>query len=134
MLVPSNVGGEPSTSWDVFGVTSAGTAPHIDRGWLTCETVVQFKLHSAPVTFWKEKLTRRTPLLKLTPVSLNKQADTGCADVGEMLENSLSLDTHDNAAPSEAWPITEVAVSSNFAFLLLVSGQKLLAWWFFLSK
>lgn len=105
MLVPSNA--DFQKTWDVFGVTN-GPTTHIDRGWLTSETVVQFKLFSSPITFWKEKLNRRKTLIKLTPISVAKRDDS--TDVGEMLENSLSLDTHETSNDLDVWTITEVTV------------------------
>lgn len=42
---------------DIFGLYDSGKM--IDRGWLTTETVVQFKLFENPIQLWKRKYEGR---------------------------------------------------------------------------
>lgn len=107
----------PSNSGDTHkGCEKFGYFNHsylIDRGWLTTETVIQFKLHSNPIHFWKEKLKNRKPYVKLTPVNLTKRTNSDSSQVFDALDNnSLSLDTLDIGGTSDAtqWAITEIAV------------------------
>lgn len=95
---------------DIFGLYDS--CKMTDRGWLTTETVVQFKLFENPIQFWKHKYEGRKVHVKLTPLMLSKGRTlveyTPAADVFEE-----SMDTQDVGEEREKWPVTEIAVMNE---------------------
>ncbi|KAL0273690.1 UNVERIFIED_CONTAM: hypothetical protein PYX00_006312 [Menopon gallinae] len=86
----------------------------IDRGWLTSETVIQLKLHSNPIFFWKDKLKDRKPYVKLTPVNLTRKPANDTPQIIDLMDNnSLSLDTLDIGGSHEMWSVTEICVMND---------------------
>ncbi|XP_061392048.1 glycerophosphocholine phosphodiesterase GPCPD1 [Musca vetustissima] len=82
---------------DIFGVVNDVTK--VDRGWLSTETIVQFKIFNAPFS-WKQRMKKRLMFVKVTPMNL--RIPTGAATDNNLLagsiaplEDSLSNDTHD---------------------------------------
>ncbi|KAJ4441238.1 hypothetical protein ANN_11089 [Periplaneta americana] len=95
---------------DIFGLYDSGKM--IDRGWLTSETVVQFKLVEDAIQLWKQKFQGREVYVKLTPMLLSRKKTfpefTPSSDVFEE-----SMDTQDVAEPLDRWPITEISVMNK---------------------
>ncbi|XP_021926115.1 glycerophosphocholine phosphodiesterase GPCPD1-like isoform X2 [Zootermopsis nevadensis] len=95
---------------DIFGLYDSGKM--IDRGWLTTETVVQFKLFENPIQLWKRKYEGRKVHIKLTPLVLSKRKtlvqDMSVADIFDE-----SMDTQDVAEEQDRWPIAEIAVMNE---------------------
>ncbi|KAF5298403.1 hypothetical protein FQR65_LT01181 [Abscondita terminalis] len=79
---------EPSVYGDV------DNCYRIDRGWITKETVVQFKLFKSPV-LWRPRYTNRSVFIKITPLNLNRYHLNPPSSIAEALEESLSIDTQD---------------------------------------
>ncbi|KAK6618959.1 hypothetical protein RUM44_003340 [Polyplax serrata] len=100
-------------SFDKFGYFDQ--CCRIDKGWLTSQALIQFKLHSSPLFFWKEKLKNRKTFIKLTPVDLTKKNNAGSILAYESTDNnSLSLDTLEiGSGSNEVWPITEICVLND---------------------
>lgn len=64
ILAPSNFNNEPSIpDPDKFGYHNGYCK--IERGWLTDETVIQFKLFNNPIKIWKNRLQNRKLLIKV---------------------------------------------------------------------
>lgn len=74
----------------------------IDRGWVSRDTVVQFKFFNNPITLWRPKLADRLIYIKVTPVTVNKH------DMDGMEDASLSMDTQESSQP-RAHTQTEVS-------------------------
>ncbi|KAF7266282.1 hypothetical protein GWI33_020315 [Rhynchophorus ferrugineus] len=89
----------------IYGDTDQGV--HIDRGWLSKETVVQLKLCHNSLTLWRPKYSSRTVFIKVTPVSLRGSSGNLPISMTEALEESLS-DTQDNVENAK-FAFTEVA-------------------------
>ncbi|XP_073821593.1 glycerophosphocholine phosphodiesterase GPCPD1-like [Musca autumnalis] len=85
---------------DIFGVVNNNTK--VDRGWLSTETIVQFKIFDAPFS-WKQRMKKRLMYVKVTPMNLRIPIGGGCGGADNNLlagsiaplEDSLSNDTHD---------------------------------------
>lgn len=82
-------------NYDEFGVVNG--LEKVDRGWLSSETIIQFKFFNAPFS-WKKNLKRRLLYVKVTPVNLiipssNDGNSITCPVTP--LDDSLSSDTHD---------------------------------------
>ncbi|XP_005186862.1 glycerophosphocholine phosphodiesterase GPCPD1 [Musca domestica] len=90
--------GPRRTDADIFGVVSDVTK--VDRGWLSTETIVQFKIFNAPFS-WKQRMKKRLMYVKVTPMNLRIPTGGAAADNNPLagsiapLEDSLSNDTHD---------------------------------------
>ncbi|XP_030753803.1 glycerophosphocholine phosphodiesterase GPCPD1 [Sitophilus oryzae] len=80
---------------------------HVDRGWLSKESVIQLKLYNTPLTLWRPKYTHRTVYIKVTPVNLRGHPSNGQLSMSEALEESLS-DTQENLECAK-FAFTEVA-------------------------
>ena len=79
----------------------------VQRGWLTEEMMVQFKLCPGAVTLYKEKLVKpgMRMMVKVTPL-VKDNTDTSTTDASED-----SVDIQDVRARLGVWPIVEAAVS-----------------------
>jgi hypothetical protein len=57
VFVSGNSNNHQDVEPDIFGLYNGSKM--IDRGWLTTETVVQFKLFEDPIQLWKHKYEGR---------------------------------------------------------------------------
>ena len=89
-------------------VTTFGNGTnHVQRGWVTSETVVQLKfLGEKALNIWKKKHKGKEFSIKVTPVKANKQ---NLED--SFSEDSQSMDIYTTRDKFQRWPILEVAVS-----------------------
>ncbi|XP_037078748.1 glycerophosphocholine phosphodiesterase GPCPD1-like [Pollicipes pollicipes] len=78
--------------------------PHVDRGWLNVESVVQLKLYNNPVELWKKR--QRKYRIKVTPVNLEKKMLQEPLLTGEE-SSEMDMQTLRGGA---MWPIMELAV------------------------
>uniref|UniRef100_A0A1B6ETP9 GP-PDE domain-containing protein n=1 Tax=Cuerna arida TaxID=1464854 RepID=A0A1B6ETP9_9HEMI len=84
----------------------------VERGWLTSETAIQFKLFNKPIELWKPKLRNRPVYVKLTPVHLTKA--NSMQDVNPApLEETISLENMDLTDSQNPWPIVEISVMNE---------------------
>lgn len=77
-----------------FGNVAENNRMEVNRGWLTKECVVQFKLSNNPLTIFKPTYENRRVFIKITTVKLNKLGGIP-KTVAQALEESLSSDTTD---------------------------------------
>ncbi|XP_024947437.1 glycerophosphocholine phosphodiesterase GPCPD1 isoform X2 [Cephus cinctus] len=85
----------------------------VERGWLTDETVIQFKLFNNPIKLWKNRLQNRKVFIKMTPVNLVRHNSLELQQYGgDCVDDSLSIDTQD-IVDQPAFSITEVAVMND---------------------
>ncbi|XP_011506592.1 PREDICTED: glycerophosphocholine phosphodiesterase GPCPD1-like [Ceratosolen solmsi marchali] len=85
----------------------------IERGWLTDETVIQFKLFNNPIKLWKNRLQNKKVQIKMTPVNLIRHNSLELQQLGgDCVDDSLSMDTQD-IVDQPAFSITEVAVMND---------------------
>ncbi|KAK2576031.1 hypothetical protein KPH14_007381 [Odynerus spinipes] len=109
--MPSNFINDTLPDAEIFG--SYNDYVKVERGWLTDETVIQFKLFNNPIKLWKPKLQSRKVHIKMTPVNLvrhNSLELQQCAN--ECIDDSLSMDTQD-IVDQPAFSITEIAVMND---------------------
>lgn len=89
----------------------------IERGWLTKESVVQFKLYNNPLTLFRPKFASRTVYIKVTPVNLIRHTSDRPTSMAEALEESLSTDTQDVGEPPKfAHTVVASLTSSSCVF------------------
>ncbi|KAL7304085.1 hypothetical protein TKK_0003546 [Trichogramma kaykai] len=84
----------------------------IERGWLTDETVIQFKLFNDPIKLWKNRLQNKEMCIKMTPVNLVRHNSFELHQSTDHIDESLSMDTLDYV-DEPAFSITEVAVMND---------------------
>lgn len=85
----------------------------IERGWLTDETVIQFKLFNNPIKLWKNRLQNKKVQIKMTPVNLVRHNSLELQHLGgDCVDDSLSMDTQD-IVDQPAFSITEIAVMND---------------------
>ena len=89
----------PDSFGDIGGLT------RVQRGWLTDEQLVQFKLSPGAVSLYKKKHAGHRLWVKLTPLVKEWQHQ----DSAELSEDSV--DIQDVRSRSGVWPIVEAAVS-----------------------
>ncbi|KAG8177265.1 hypothetical protein JTE90_021266 [Oedothorax gibbosus] len=85
---------------DTFGFQD--DVESIAKGWLTSETVVQFKMYNSPVTIWKRRYREKPISLHVTTIDITRKDS-----VTEMI--GLEEDSTLTERPAESWPIVEVA-------------------------
>ncbi|CAD1469730.1 unnamed protein product, partial [Heterotrigona itama] len=84
-----------------------------ERGWLTDETVIQFKLFNNPIKLWKNRLQNRKVHIKMTPVNLVRHNSLELQQFGgDCVDDSLSMDTQD-IVDQPAFSITEIATMND---------------------
>ncbi|XP_074108367.1 glycerophosphocholine phosphodiesterase GPCPD1 isoform X1 [Cotesia typhae] len=85
----------------------------VERGWLTDETVMQFKLFNNPIKIWKNRLQNKKLYIKMTPVNLVRHSSLELQQfTGECVDDSLSMDTQD-IVDQPAFSITEISVMND---------------------
>ena len=88
---------------DTFG--DIGGQERIQRGWLTDEQLIQFKLCPGALSLYKKKHAGDRLWVKVTPLV----KESAWNPETEMAEESL--DIHDVRSRLGGWPIVEAAVS-----------------------
>lgn len=110
-LVPHDNPDKNRLLFDTFGDFNG--VIKVDRGWLTNQTILQFKFFNNPFTM-KESKKNKLLYIKLTAMNLRINAEsqnlTG--------EESLSNDTRENGGDIPAYALTEVATlnATNYSF------------------
>nr|XP_012151103.1 PREDICTED: glycerophosphocholine phosphodiesterase GPCPD1-like isoform X3 [Megachile rotundata] len=108
---PSNFTSDTLPDADKFGYYNGYCK--IERGWLTDETVVQFKLFNNPIKLWKNRLQNKKVHIKMTPVNLVRHNSLELQQFGgDCVDDSLSMDTQD-IVDQPAFSITEIAVMND---------------------
>ena len=105
-----NVGPEGTKSADSFG--DIGGLRRVQRGWLTDEQLIQFKLCPGALSLYKKKHAGHRLWVKLTPLVKEWQHQ----DTAELLEDSV--DIQDVRSRSGVWPIVEAAVRQSDLVLI----------------
>ncbi|XP_021700231.1 glycerophosphocholine phosphodiesterase GPCPD1 isoform X1 [Aedes aegypti] len=82
----------------------------LDRGWLTSETIIQFKFFDNPFLV-KERIKNRLLYVKITPMNLRINAES--QSLSTLLDESLSSDTRENGTDHQAYAFTEVVSMGN---------------------
>ncbi|XP_035718049.1 glycerophosphocholine phosphodiesterase GPCPD1-like isoform X2 [Vespa mandarinia] len=109
--VPSNFVNDTLPDPEIFGCHNGYCK--VERGWLTDETVIQFKIFDNPIKLWKHRLQNRKVNIKMTPVNLVRQHSLELQQFGnECIDDSLSMDTQD-IIDQPAFSITEIAVMND---------------------
>ncbi|XP_011302442.1 glycerophosphocholine phosphodiesterase GPCPD1 isoform X2 [Fopius arisanus] len=109
--IPSNFTDESLPEPERFGYHNGYCK--IERGWLTDETVIQFKLFNNPIKLWKNRLQNKKLYIKMTPVNLVRHSSVEMPQfTGECVEDSLSMDTQD-IVDQPAFSITEISVMND---------------------
>ncbi|XP_014215845.1 glycerophosphocholine phosphodiesterase GPCPD1-like isoform X2 [Copidosoma floridanum] len=94
-----------------------------ERGWLTDETVIQFKIFNNPIKLWKNRLQNKKVQIKMTPVNLVRHSSLELQQFGgECIDDSLSMDTQD-IVDQPAFSITEIAVMNDEEALFKFQDQ-----------
>ncbi|KAL2719446.1 glycerophosphocholine phosphodiesterase GPCPD1 isoform X4 [Vespula squamosa] len=109
--MPSNFVNDTLPDPEIFGCHNGYCK--IERGWLTDETVIQFKMFDNPIKLWKHRLQNKKVNIKMTPVNLLKQHSLELQQFGnDCVDDSLSMDTQD-IIDQPAFSITEIAVMND---------------------
>ncbi|XP_053691424.1 glycerophosphocholine phosphodiesterase GPCPD1 [Sabethes cyaneus] len=82
----------------------------LDKGWLTTETIIQFKFFNNPFSV-KERIKNRLLHVKITPMNLRINAES--QHLTSVLEESLSNDTRENGTEHQAYAFTEIVSFRN---------------------
>ncbi|XP_029676266.1 glycerophosphocholine phosphodiesterase GPCPD1-like [Formica exsecta] len=110
--IPSNFDNDTLPEPDKFGYHN--NYYKIERGWLTDETVIQFKLFNNPIKLWKNRLQNRKVHIKMTPVNLVRHNSLELQQFGgDCVDDSLSMDTQDVVDQPAFTSITEIAVMND---------------------
>uniref|UniRef100_A0A0K8TR97 Putative glycerophosphocholine phosphodiesterase gpcpd1-like protein n=1 Tax=Tabanus bromius TaxID=304241 RepID=A0A0K8TR97_TABBR len=96
---------DKSECCDIFGDVNG--VEKIDLGFLTTETIVQFKFFNAPFSS-KQRIKNRLIYVKITPMNLKIQFDQPVNMVASF-EDSLSNDTKENGVETPPCAFAEVA-------------------------
>ena len=94
-----------SEDLDTFGIIDR--VKRIQRGWLTDEMIIQFKLSQGGITIYKKKYSEHRLWAKLTPLV----KEWGHTNDQELSQAEESIDMQDVRNRSGSWPIIEAAVS-----------------------
>ncbi|XP_050530961.1 glycerophosphocholine phosphodiesterase GPCPD1-like isoform X2 [Daktulosphaira vitifoliae] len=109
---------DANTTYDLYG--SKNGNKHVNKGFLTNEYAVQFKLFKEPIKFWKTKFENKKDLMcvKVTPIKLSKRpSKTGKAISNNILIEELSSQEPNNI--SFGFPFVEVAnIPGDYSFQL----------------
>ncbi|XP_008553502.1 glycerophosphocholine phosphodiesterase GPCPD1 isoform X1 [Microplitis demolitor] len=108
---PSNFTEDMTPEPDKFGYNNGYYK--VERGWLTDETVMQFKLFNNPIKIWKNRLQNKKLYIKMTPVNLVRHSSLELQQfTGDCVDDSLSMDTQD-IVDQPAFSITEITVMND---------------------
>ncbi|XP_046466524.1 glycerophosphocholine phosphodiesterase GPCPD1 isoform X1 [Neodiprion pinetum] len=108
---PSNFSADMNITPDKFGFNNGYFK--VERGWLTDETVIQFKIFNSPLKLWKERLHNKKVYIKMTPVNLMKHNSLELQQLGgDCVEDSLSMDTQD-IVEQPPTSVTEICVLND---------------------
>ncbi|XP_018392349.1 PREDICTED: glycerophosphocholine phosphodiesterase GPCPD1-like [Cyphomyrmex costatus] len=119
---PSNFNNDTLPDPDKFGYHN--NYCKIERGWLTDETVIQFKLFNNPIKLWKNRLQNKKVHIKMTPVNLVRHNSLELQQFGgDCIDDSLSMDTQDIVDQPAFTSITEIAVMNDEEARLTVQEQ-----------
>lgn len=103
---------------ETFGVVNGDEK--IDKGWLTNETILQFKFFNNPFML-KERIKNRLLYVKMTPMNLRINAES--SSLHAIMEESLSNDTRENTNDQPAYALTEVATLNGDDYLFTNQQQ-----------
>ncbi|CAL7946892.1 unnamed protein product [Xylocopa violacea] len=118
---PSNFTNDTLPDPDKFGYYNGYCK--IERGWLTDETVIQFKLFNNPIKLWKNRLQNKKVHIKMTPVNLVRHSSLELQQFGgDCVDDSLSMDTQD-IVDQPAFSITEIAAMNDEEARLKIQEQ-----------
>lgn len=102
---------------DVFGDVECNAKQKVSRGWLTAQTLLQFKLINNPLKL-KSRMAGRNMQIKVTPVKLS----FGGERESHIEDSSLSIDNIDAELPSGT--TVEVATLDNDTALCTLQPQE----------
>jgi glycerophosphocholine phosphodiesterase GPCPD1 len=103
--------------FDTFGFVDG--QEKIDKGWLTNETILNFKFFNDPFAL-KERIKNRLLYVKITPMNLRINSESSSM---QSIEESLSNDTLNNPNEQPAYAFTEVATLNENDNQYLFSKQ-----------
>ncbi|KYN40430.1 Putative glycerophosphocholine phosphodiesterase GPCPD1 [Trachymyrmex septentrionalis] len=119
---PSNFDNDTLPDPDKFGYHN--NYSKIERGWLTDETVIQFKLFNNPIKLWKNRLQNKKVYIKMTPINLVRHNSLELQQFGgDCIDDSLSMDTQDIIDQPAFTSITEIAVMNDEEARLTIQEQ-----------
>lgn len=107
--IPSNFVNDTLPDPEIFGCHNGYCK--VERGWLTDETVIQFKIFDNPIKLWKHQYKNRNINIKMTPLNLVKQHSYELQQFGNDYIDD-STDTQDIIDQS-GFSITEIAVMND---------------------
>ncbi|XP_055601409.1 glycerophosphocholine phosphodiesterase GPCPD1 isoform X2 [Uranotaenia lowii] len=105
--IPIDAAQEPDRAIDTLGDIDG--VVRLDKGWLTTETIVQFKFFDNPFSFKRPR--NREVYVKVTPMNLRINSES--QSLTNLLEESLSNDTRENGSDHPAYAFTEVVSLRN---------------------
>lgn len=108
----------PDNNIETFGLIEG--EERIDKGWLTNETILQFKFFNNPFNL-KERVKNRLLYVKMTPMNLRINAES--SNLHSIMDESLSNDTRENATDQPAYAFTEVATLNSDEYLFIHQEQ-----------
>ncbi|XP_020292352.1 glycerophosphocholine phosphodiesterase GPCPD1 isoform X1 [Pseudomyrmex gracilis] len=109
---PSNFDNDTLPDPDIFSYHN--NYRKVERGWLTDETVIQFKVFNNPIKLWKHRLQNKEVHIKMTPVNLVRHNSLELQQFGgDCVDDSLSMDTQDIVDQPAFTSITEIAVMND---------------------
>ncbi|XP_070501994.1 glycerophosphocholine phosphodiesterase GPCPD1-like [Chironomus tepperi] len=103
---------------ETFGVVDG--IEKVDKGWLTNETILQFKFFNNPFML-KERIKNRLLYVKMTPMNLRINAES--SNLNAIMDESLSNDTRENATDTPAYAFTEVATINGDEYMYTKQEQ-----------
>jgi len=109
-LLPRKIGKNSNCSEksaDTFGIIDG--IHRIQRGWLTDEMVIQFKLSHEGITIYKKKYSEHRLWAKMTPL-VKEWGHSSDQDINQSEE---SIDIQDVRDRSGSWPIVEAAAMTE---------------------
>jgi len=107
--LPRKIGKSQGSSGetDIFGIIDR--VHRVQRGWLTDEMVIQFKLSAGGITIYKKKYSEHRLWAKLTPLV----KEWGHGHEQELNQADESIDMQDVRNRSGSWPIVEAAAMTE---------------------
>lgn len=96
---------------ETFGIVD--DVEKIDRGWLTNETMFEFKFLNNPLIL-KERMKNRLLFIKITPMNMRTNAESYSAEDG-----SLSCDTRENSSDQPGEINRYLAATTKYSSILI---------------